>query len=133
MRSIFAFVLTLQVAFGVLRQAEALAENDRFEEANALYRELATSANVSRDILTAAAIGLYRTGAWSDSAAAFARLGTFAKGEEDLRFYHAVALFEGGRYDAAKRELACALPFIEETEEVSRYRAKIEAMAALAK
>lgn len=133
MRFFLAIVLTMQVAFATLRQAEALAENDRLEEANALYREVATSATPPREILVAAAIGLYRTGAWSDSAAAFARLGTFAKGEEDLRFYHAVVLFEIGRYDAAKRELACALPFIEETEEVSRSRAKIEAMAAAMK
>lgn len=122
----------MQVAFGALRQAEALAGNDRFDEANVLYRQVTAPPDVPREVLTAAAIGFYRTGAWSDASAAFTRLGMFRKGEEDLRFYNAVALFEIGRYDAAKRELACALPFIEETEDVIRYRAKIETMAAVA-
>ena len=122
----------MQVALGTLRQAEALAENERFEEAAALYRGVATAPDAQREAIAAAAVGLYRVGAWSDAVDAFRRLNVFAKGEEDLRYYFAVALFEIGQYDAAKKELACALPFIDETEEVSRTRAKIETMAAVA-
>lgn len=57
---------------------------------------------------------------------AFERAGAFAKGEERYRYDYAVALYESGRYADAKRELAAALPFIEMTPDVKRYRAKIE-------
>ena len=60
----------------------------------------------------------------------FRKFGTFAKGEEDLRYYHAVALYETGEYVAAQKELACALPFIQVTDDVSRYRVKIESTIA---
>ena len=56
-------------------------------------------------------------------------MGTFAKGEEDLRYYNAVALYETGSYQDAQKELACALPFIQVTDEVTRYRVKIEQTA----
>jgi Flp pilus assembly protein TadD len=69
---------------------------------------------------------LYRTGDYSDALRALQKLGTFLRGEEDLRFYKAVALYEIGRYDEAKKELACALPYIQMTEDVSRYQTKIE-------
>ena len=37
-----------------------------------------------------------------------------------------VALYENGRYAEAKREMRAALPFIEVTPDVERYRVKIE-------
>jgi hypothetical protein len=94
-----------------------------------LLFQAATS--TSRGALVASAVDAYRTGEWVAAVDAFTRVGTFEKGEEHLRFYHAVALFETGRYDDAKKELACALPFIEETDDVLRYRAKIDGMAAV--
>jgi hypothetical protein len=114
-----------------LRQADALADAGELSQANAIYSRIATTAGVPRQILIEAAIGLYRTGAFRDSLTAFAALGELAKGEEDLRFYTAVALFETGAYLDAEKQLACALPFIQMTEEVSRYRIKIEETARL--
>jgi hypothetical protein len=109
-----------------LRQAEAFANNGLVEDANRIYNRLATSENVPREVVAEAAIGLYRTGAFRESVDAFRRMGTFARGEEDLRYYHAVALFEIGEYEGAQKELACALPFIQVTDDVARYRLKIE-------
>jgi Flp pilus assembly protein TadD len=93
-----------------------------------MYLRLLNTPSASRDLVAAVATGLYRTGDYSDALQAFQRLGTFARGEEDLRYYRAVALFEIGRFTEAKKELECALPFIEMTDEVNRYREKIEQM-----
>jgi tetratricopeptide (TPR) repeat protein len=114
----------VRAALDELRQAEALADNGEFEEARAIYRRLVSSA--PREIVAVAAVGLYRIGSYRDAVDAFQRLGAFARGEEDLHYYYAVSLYEAGQYDAARRELACALPFIEVSDEVARYRLKIE-------
>ncbi|HYH09452.1 MAG TPA: hypothetical protein VEK11_20565 [Thermoanaerobaculia bacterium] len=113
-----------------LRQAEAFASNALVDDANEIYSRLANSENVPREVVAEAAVGLYRTGAFRESVRAFGRLSTFQRGEEDLRYYHAVALYEIGEYAAAQKELACALPFIQITDEVTRYRTKIEQTAA---
>ena len=113
-----------------LRQADALANKGDLGAANAIFVRVANSENAPREVIAEAAVGLYRTGSFRDSAAAFKRLGLFAKGEEDLRYYNAVALYEIGAYQEAKKELACALPFIQVTEDVSRYRTKIEQTAS---
>jgi tetratricopeptide (TPR) repeat protein len=114
-----------------LRQAEAFGDNGLTAEADAIYtRILDATPPVPREVVTAAAIGLYRTGSYRQSVEAFRRLGVFARGEEDLRYYHAVALYEIGEYAAAQKELACALPFIEMTDEVARYRLRIDQMTA---
>ena len=110
-----------------LRQANTAATNGQLAEANRLYASVVDAPNASRDAIVAAAIGLYRTSDFIDAVRGFAKLGVFARGEEELRYYDAVALFETGRYVEAKKELACALPYIEVTPEVARYRAKIEA------
>lgn len=115
-----------------LRSAETEAAAGRIEEAARIYYAVAGSPGVAREVLAAAAVGLYRTGAFRDAAEAFRGLGTFAKGEEDLRYYYAVSLFESGDYAGAERELYCALPFIQVTDEVARYRVKIETMAGVA-
>ena len=109
-----------------LRTAEAAAGNGKVEEAVRLYSGLANSTGAPREVLAEAAVGLYRTGAFREAVQAFRRFGTFARGEEDLRYYHAVALYETGAYVEAQKELACALPFIQVTEDVTRYRTKIE-------
>lgn len=112
----------------LLRKAEALIDHGLVAEANAIYVALARQEGVAREVLIEAATGLYRTGAYRDAAAAFRRFGSFARGEEDLRFYFSVALFESGDYAGAQRELQCALPFIRETDEVLRYQLKISRM-----
>jgi hypothetical protein len=109
-----------------LRTAEAAAGNGNIAEAVRIYSGLANSTGAPREVLAEAAVGLYRTGAFREAVQAFQRFGTFAKGEEDLRYYHAVALYETGAYAEAQKELACALPFIQVTEDVTRYRTKIE-------
>ena len=63
---------------------------------------------------------------YADAMRAFQRLGNLVRGEEDLRYYKAVSLYETGRYDDARKELACALPYIPLTDDVTRYRTKIE-------
>lgn len=114
----------------VLRTAEAAASNGNIAEAVRLYAGLAGSAGVPREVLAEAAVGLYRTGAFREASDAFRKFGTFAKGEEDLRYYNAVALYETGQFAEAQKELACALPFIQMTDDVARYRTKIEGTVA---
>lgn len=112
-----------------LRRADVLATHSNTQEANTIYLRLANGANSRRDTIAAAATGLYRIGDFTNAVRAFQRLGTFLRGEEDLRYYNAVALYETGHYDQAKKELACALPYIQITEDVARYREKIEQTA----
>lgn len=117
----------VRAALNNLRQAQALADDGQLDEADAIYRRL--SASAPREIVAAAAVGLYRTGAYREAVQSFRRLGAFARGEEDLHYYFAVSLYESGEYEAARKELSCALPYIEVTDEVVRYRAKIEQSA----
>lgn len=112
-----------------LRQAGRLAASGTTDQASDLYVRVVGAPNASRDALGAAATGLYRIGDFPAAVRAFARLGSFFRGEEDLRYYDAVCLFETGQYEQARIELACALPYIQVTEDVARYRAKIERMA----
>ena len=109
-----------------LRQAELQASKGNIEEANNTYVRALSAPDASRETVAAVATGLYRTGDFTDALRAFQRLGTFGRGEEDLRYYKAVALYETGRYDEAKKELACALPYLQMSDEVLRYRTKIE-------
>ena len=109
-----------------LRQADALVTKGQIDAANAIYVRLLNAETTSRDVLAGVATGLYRTGDYSDAVRAFQRVGNLSRGEEDLRYYKAVSLYETGRYDDARKELACALPYIPLTEDVSRYRTKIE-------
>jgi hypothetical protein len=111
-----------------LRQAQAAVNAGRLEDANDLYISAANAPGASREAIAAAATGLYRTGDYGHAVEAFRKLGTFHRGEEDLRYYNAVSLYETGHYEQAKKELACALPYIQITRDVSRYRTKIEKM-----
>lgn len=113
-----------------LDQAASLAANGQPGQARRVYLALLNQANVSRQTIAAAARGLYRIGAFADAVEAFRNLGTFNRGEEDLRYYNAVSLFEIGHYDDAKKELACALPYIDVTSDVARYRDKIQKMGS---
>lgn len=108
----------------------SLAANNQTDQARRVYKALLNTTNVSRQTIAAAAKGLYRIGAFADAVEAFRNLGTFQRGEEDLRYYNAVALFETGHYEDAKKELACALPYIQVTSDVARYRDKIQKMGS---
>ena len=112
-----------------LRQASRLAESGSSEQAAELYGRVVGAANAQREAIATAATGLYRIGDFAGAVRAFARLGSFRRGEEDLRYYDAVSLFETGQYAQASIELACALPYIQITDDVTRYRTKIERMA----
>jgi hypothetical protein len=113
-----------------LDQAASLATNNQPDQARRVYLALLNQANVSRQTIAEAARGLYRLGAFADAVEAFRNLGIFNRGEEDLRYYNAVSLFEIGHYDDAKKELACALPYIQITSDVARYRDKIQKMGS---
>jgi|GEM_PF-729171 len=110
----------------MLRRAESAVRKGNTSEASRLYEEVATSSRATREAIATASIGLYRLSNYSAAVNAFNRLGTFAHGEEDLRYYDAVSLYEIGRYDEARRQLACALPYLETNDAVRRYRARIE-------
>jgi len=113
-----------------LRQADAYAATDRTDQANQIYTAIVSSQDAPREIVAEAAVGLYRTGSFRSAANAFRKLAPYGRGEEDLRYYNAVSLYEIGHYAEAQKELACALPFIQVTEDVSRYQAKIEKTAS---
>jgi hypothetical protein len=112
-----------------LRQAETFAIAGQLEDANRIYVALAQSPTSTREAIAAAAAGLYRIGGFAEAVRAFTRLGKFAIGEDDLRYYYAVSLYEIGKYEEAKTELAAALPNLQRTDDVERYRAKIEQSA----
>lgn len=110
----------------MLRRAESAVRKGNTDDAAKIYEDVATSSRASREAIAAASIGLYRLSHFSAAVNAFERLGTFARGEEDLRYYDAVSLYEVGRYDEARRQLACALPYLETNDAIRRYRARIE-------
>jgi len=112
-----------------LREAETYALAGQLNDANRVYNAIAQNPNATREAIAAAATGLYRTSDFTDAVIAFKNLGAFAHGEEDLRYYNAVSLYETGRYDEAKKEMTCALPYLQQTEDVLRYKAKIEQSA----
>lgn len=118
-------------ALTTLRQANDFVAAGELEAARELYVRLAGDRNIQREVLAESAVGLYRVASYDDSVAAFRRMNAFARGEEDLRYYFAVALYETGAYREAQKELSCALPFIQVTDDVARYRLKIEQSAAV--
>ncbi|MBV8517584.1 MAG: hypothetical protein JO197_09305 [Acidobacteria bacterium] len=108
--------------------AERALSRAQLPEARTIYRGL-LDMRLDHDALIRVAEGFYRARDFANALAAFSRAGTLRGGEEPYRYYIAVALYETGAYVQAKRELAAALPFIEITPDVARYRAKIEAAA----
>jgi tetratricopeptide (TPR) repeat protein len=112
-----------------LRRAQKAALNGDVDNAQFLFAQVASAPQASRSAIAAAATGLYRTSAYTEAVEAFKRLGPFARGEADLRYYDAVALYETGHYDDARRQLACALPYLETSDDVVLYRMKIEQTA----
>jgi tetratricopeptide (TPR) repeat protein len=112
-----------------LQQAEELAARGDVASASAIYERFLTTPAVSRETLVQVASGFYRIGVYDRARYAFDRVGELRRGEEDLRYYKAVSLFETGAYYDARKELACALPFIEVTTEVAHYSTMIDEMA----
>ena len=109
-----------------IKQAQKAALNGDVDTAVFLFSQVAASSNANRSQIAAAATGLYQTAAYIEAVEAFKRMGPFAHGEADLRYYDAVALYETGHYDEARRQLTCALPFLEASDDVARYQMKIE-------
>lgn len=109
-----------------LATAEKAINGANLNDARRAYRELLAVPTLERDTLIRVAEGLYRSRDFAQALTAFSRLGTLRRGEEPYRYYIAVALYETGDYDRAKKELAAALPFIEITPDVARYRTRIE-------
>ncbi|HEX7150913.1 MAG TPA: tetratricopeptide repeat protein [Thermoanaerobaculia bacterium] len=112
-----------------LREAETLIIAGQLTEANRIYTSLAQSPASSREAIAAAATGFYRTGAFQEAVRAFGKLGALNRGEDDLRYYYAVSLFETGQFAEARDQLAAALPNLQRTDDVERYRVKIEQQA----
>ncbi|HEX6096705.1 MAG TPA: tetratricopeptide repeat protein [Thermoanaerobaculia bacterium] len=96
-------------------------------EGRRIYRELLDAGGHDHATWIRVAEGLYRSRDFAGALNAFQHVGALRAGEEAYRYYIAVAYYESGQYDRARRELTAALPFIELTPDVQRYRSKIEA------
>lgn len=119
--------MTPQEANAALAAGDRAVASAQLNEARRAYRTLLTASGVSREALIRVAEGLYRARDFEGALEAFARVGTLRRGEEPYHYYMAVASYETGKYARAKAELSAAIPFIEITPDVARYRAKIEA------
>jgi hypothetical protein len=95
-------------------------------DARRIYRELLDAGGHEHATWIRVAEGLYRSRDFAGALTAFQHVGALRPGEEAYRYYVAVAAYETGQYERAKRELAAALPYIEITPDVERYRAKID-------
>lgn len=113
-----------------LTEAEAAVDRGDLANGRARYQQLLTAGALDHASLLRVAEGLYRTSDFRGALAAFTRAGELRSGEEPYRYYLAVALYETAQYVAARRELERALPYVELTPEVARYRAKIEGAAS---
>ncbi|HEX6641005.1 MAG TPA: hypothetical protein VF215_07815, partial [Thermoanaerobaculia bacterium] len=109
-----------------LGAADRALNGGNLVDARRVYRELLAAPGLEHDTLIRIAEGLYRSRDFTGALLAFNRIGTLRRGEEPYRYYIAVALYETGDHARAKKELAAALPYIEITPDVARYRAKIE-------
>ena len=93
-----------------LTDADFALMHNELSRARAIYREVVDVSPLDHASLIRIAEGAYRSRDFATAIRAFERAGAFRK----------------GRYRDAKRELAAALPFIEITPDVQRYRVKIE-------
>ena len=109
-----------------LAAAERSLNAGNLNDARRAYRELLGAPGLDHETLIRVAEGLYRARDFSSALSAFNRAGALRRGEEPYRFYIAVALYETGDFARAKKELAAALPYIEITPDVARYKTKIE-------
>lgn len=109
-----------------LTASERALNGGNLIDARRFYRELLDAQGLDHDTLIRVAEGLYRARDFRSALTAFNRIGALRRGEEPYRYYVAVAAYETGDYPRAKKELAAALPYIEITPDVARYRSKIE-------
>ncbi|MFZ2492054.1 MAG: hypothetical protein WA208_11265, partial [Thermoanaerobaculia bacterium] len=109
-----------------LEEAAAALEHDDVYGARAKLRDAFAITNLRRDDILKIAEEAYRARDFALSVEAFARAGALGRGEEAFGYYLAVALYETGKYREAKAALGAALPHIDVTDDVARYRAKIE-------
>jgi tetratricopeptide (TPR) repeat protein len=114
-----------QVAAPTLADADRAVNSGDLATARTLYRALLDAPQVTHATALRVAEGLYRSRDFAGAIRAFERAGAIGAGEEQYHYYYAVALYENGRYHEAKREMQAALPFIEVTPDVERYRVKI--------
>jgi tetratricopeptide (TPR) repeat protein len=117
--------LSAQQIDRLLSNADAALAKDDLSGAITIYRELIEAPSLTHAVSMRIAEGAYRARDFNTAIRAFERAGGFRKGEEPYGYYLSVALYETGRYAAAKRELDTALKFIDVTPDVARYRAKI--------
>jgi tetratricopeptide (TPR) repeat protein len=110
---------------GDLADAQHAIDDGDIDHARSIYNALSSTPSLPHDAALRVAEGLYRVRDFAGAARMFAAAGAIGRGEEQHHYYYAVALYETGRYADAKRELAAALPHIEVTPDVTRYRAKI--------
>jgi hypothetical protein len=109
-----------------LAAAERALNGANLNEARRGYRELLGAPGIDHGSLMRIAEGLYRARDFAAALNAFNRIGALRRGEEPYRYYVAVAAYETGDYARAKKELGAALPYIEITPDVARYRTRIE-------
>lgn len=120
--------LSPQDANALLVAGERAVAAAQLSEARRVYRSLLDAPGVTRDTLIRVAEGLYRARDFEGSLLAFAKVGNLRRGEEPYHYYMAVASYEMGNFARARAEMNAALPFIEITPDVARYRAKIDAV-----
>ena len=116
-----------QLDAAIVAAEKSLSSSD-LSNARRSFRALLDQ-QLSHAQLLRVAEGLYRAHDFAHVIRAFDRAGALRRGEEPYRYYLAVALYETGKRDAAKKELAAVLPFIEITSNVEQYRRKIEGSA----
>jgi hypothetical protein len=108
-----------------MAQGDAALANNNLPAARAAYQSVINQPGLDHATLLRIGEQSYRARDFATAIRAFTRSG-FATGEQPYHYYFAVALYETGQYEAARRELAEALPYIEVTQDVAQYRAKIE-------
>jgi len=115
----------LPSASGSFADAQRALDEGNDERARIVYLNLLSGPALSHEESLRLADGLYRLRDYVNAVKSFERSGNLDRSAR--RYHYAVALFEIGRLADAKRELAAALPYLDETPDVSQYRAKIEA------
>lgn len=108
-----------------LAQADTALAGNNLPAARAIYQSVINQPSLDHATLLRIGEQSYRARDFATAVRAFTRSG-FATGEQPYHYYFAVALYETGQFEAARRELAEALPYIEVTQDVAQYRAKIE-------
>ena len=116
-------------AIRVVAEGQRALDDGDLARARERYRSALAASSLPHEAALKVGEGLYRTHDFDGAVRAFQRAGTLVRSEAQFQYYLAVSLFEIGKYADAKRELTAALPNIEVTPEVARYRTKIEGFA----